>query len=121
MHKRSALISRKNSLVDILCKLFAAEYHTAARTAKGLVRRRRNDIGVGHRAWVKPGGNESRNVRHIDHEVCPDTLRDLRNAFEIYYPRISRCTGNYKLRQAFTCATLKRVVINHSVGIGYPV
>ena len=56
-------------------------------------------------------GNESRDVRHIDHKVRSDVLRRLRDALEIDYSRISRCAGDDEFRTALFRLAVEFVVI----------
>ena len=68
--------------------LLAAQHETAAWPSQRLVRRGRHDIRVRDRRWMVPGGHESRDVRHVDHDAGAARLRDLREAREVDLARI---------------------------------
>src|SRR5260370_40619541 len=65
VHQRTAWRPREGELVEFLGKGGLAKHQSAARTAQGLVGRRRNDIRVRHGAWMNAGRDESGNVRHV--------------------------------------------------------
>ena len=46
----------------------AAEHHARPRAAQRLVRGRRDEVGMRHRARVDAGGDEPRDVRHVGHQ-----------------------------------------------------
>ena len=69
-------------------------------------------MGIGHWAGVLPRRDETCDVRHVDHEICPDGVRDLAHALEIYKARVRARTGDDELRTALLGALLHLVVID---------
>ena len=71
-----------------------------------------DDVGNRHRVRRKAGGNESGDVRHIDHEICADAVGNFAEALQIQHLRIGGKTGDNHLRLVFLGDALHRVVIN---------
>ena len=71
-----------------------------------------HNVRIRYRRRVKPRGDKSRDVSHIDHEVSPALLCYLRHAREIDDPRVRRGSGNYQLRFHRDRLLLELVVIN---------
>ena len=123
VHERAALDAGEDSLVELLAELgVLAEDHAAARAAQRLVRRRRHDVGVRHRARMEAGGDEAGDVRDVDHEIRADAVRDLRHALEVDDARVGRGARDDELRLAVLCDALELVVVDalillaHAVG-----
>jgi hypothetical protein len=89
VHQRPALRAGKDHRVELLRDLVvrAREDHAAARTAQGLVRRRRHDVGERQRCRIESSRNETRDVRHVDEE---STLRRRRRLRETGAQSITR-------------------------------
>ena len=109
----TALDPREDRLVDLLRDLFVVgEDQTAARTAQGLVGRRRHDVGVGQGRGMEPRGDQPRDMRHIDHQVRPDAVRDRGEPLEIDDPRIRRRARHDQFRVLLFRELLDLVVVD---------
>ena len=82
------------------CVLGSAEDQAAAAAADRLVRRRRDDVGVRHRARVQAGGDQPGEVRHVDHQQRADLVGDLAEAREVELARVGGPAGDDQLRLA---------------------
>ncbi len=81
MHQRPALQPREHRAVDLLADiLVVAEDHAAARAAQRLMRCGGDDMRMRQRARMDAAGDEPGEMRHIDHEIGADGLRDLAEA-----------------------------------------
>ena len=70
MHERAPLLTREDGAIYVFAQLLPAENHPAARPAEGLVDRRRDDVGVRHGTRVLARGHKTREVRHVNHQLC---------------------------------------------------
>ena len=99
MHQRAALQAREHRRVDLLGELLVVgEDHAAARPAQRLVRGRGDDMRVRERARMRAAGDESGEMRHVDHQIGADLVGDLAEALEIDDARIGRAAGDDDLR-----------------------
>ena len=112
MHQRAALNAGKNCLVDRLGMFGPAKDHAATRPTQGLVGGRGHDVGVGDRAGMQAGCDQSGDMRHIDHEQDSQFLGDFTNAFKINNPRISAGAGHNDVRSVFPRQPFQIVIIN---------
>ena len=82
VHERPALGPRKYQGVELLVqvRMRTRQYQAPARTPQGLVRRRRHDVGIRHGIRVNARGDESRDMRHVDHEIGADRVGDRTEA-----------------------------------------
>ena len=112
MHQRAALSAGEHGAVYLLFKLLLAEDERAARPAQGLMRSRRDDVGIGNRTRMLPCCDKSGDVRHVDHKIRPDRVRDLAHALKIYEPRVCARTRYNELRTALLGALLHLIVID---------
>ena len=117
VHKRAALSAGEHGAVYLLFKLLLAEDERAARPAQGLMRSRRDDVGIGNRTRMLPCCDKSGDVRHVDHKIRPDRVRDLAHALKIYEPRVRARPGDDELRAALLGALPDLIVID-SLGLG---
>ena len=84
MHQRAALETREDRRVDFLPELgIARKDHATARTAKRLVRGGGRDMGMVERIGMNAARHQPREMRHVDHEVRADGIRDCPEAREI--------------------------------------
>ena len=83
MHQGTALNTGEDRHIDLFFQIGTAEDHAASRSAQRLVGRGRHDIGVRERTRINSGGNEPRIVRHIDHQVSADFLRNFAETLEV--------------------------------------
>ena len=97
MHQRSALHAGEDPTIDDFGVLRLAQHHAAARPAQGLMRRRRDKIGVGYRARVQAGGNQAGDMRHVDHQERADFIGDLAETRIVDDARVSAGAGDYQL------------------------
>ena len=71
---------QRAAAVDVLLELFGAQHQAPARSAQGLVRRRRHDVGVGDRVVLARehlAGDQTGEVGHVDHQDGADPVGDL--------------------------------------------
>ena len=64
-----------------------------------------------------PCCDKSGDVRHVDHKIRPDRVRDLAHALKIYEPRVRARPGDDELRAALLGALPDLIVID-SLGLG---
>ena len=81
------------------------------------MRGRCDDVGIGDGARVNAGSNKPRNVRHIDHEKRPHTVRDLCKALEIDHTRVGRGARHDELRSNALRDALHLVIVD-ALGLG---
>ena len=109
-------MARKYAAIDPCGKLRLAEDHAGARSAQGLMRGRRDDVGVGHGRRMRPTGDESRKVGHINQKIGTHFIGDPAHPDEVKLPRIRTSAGNDHLR-AFERGLLLQFVIVDGLGI----
>ena len=71
--------------------------HAAARAAQRLVRRGGDDIGVGHRVLVARehlACDQTREVRHVDHQHRANLVSDLAHLGEVHAARVGGVAGD---------------------------
>ena len=84
MHQRSALEAGEDSGVDLLGDgLVVGQHHAAARTAKRLVGRRRDDMRMAEGSRMLARCDEPREMSHVDQEQRADLVADLPESGEI--------------------------------------
>ena len=93
MHQRASLDSREHSFINLLCIFRGTEDHSAARTAQRLMRRCRRKMCIRH--WA---GMKSCDMRHINHKIRADLIRDLPEFLKINDSGICACAGDDHLR-----------------------
>ncbi len=96
--ERAALLTGEHRGVDLLGVLRPAQDHPAAGAAERLVDRRGHDVGIGHRVGVQAGGDQPREVRHVDHQQGADLVGDLAEAGEVEPARVGRPAREQELR-----------------------
>ena len=112
--ERAALLAREDGRVDGLGVLLAAQDQAAARAAEGLVHRRGDDVGVGHRVGVLAGGHEAGEVRHVDHEVRADGIGDRAEALEVQEARVGTPAREQELGLALVGDALDLVHVDEA-------
>ena len=101
MDQRTTLKAREDRRVDLLSKcLVIRQDDAAAPGAQRLVRRRGDDMRMRHRIRMDAGGDQPRDVCHIDHQVGVDSIRDFTELGEIEGARIGRAASQNDLRLA---------------------
>ena len=114
--ERAALLSGEHRGVELLRQcLVVGEDDAAAGTAEGLVRRRRDHVGVRDGGGVQSGGDESGEVRHVDHEVCADLVGDATERGEVELAWVGGPAGQDQLRAMLTRETLDLVHVDEMV------
>ena len=84
MHQGSALQTREHSRVELLGQSFVVgEDNPAARTAQRLMRGGRHHMRMRKRAGMGAAGHQAGEMRHVDHEIGANGIRDLAEAAEI--------------------------------------
>ena len=76
-----------------------------------------DDIGIGNGRGMKSRRNKTRNVSHVNHEICADGLGNFADALKIDDSRISRSACNNKLGLCFVCDSFKLVIVDEAVGV----
>src|SRR5687767_7974866 len=115
MLERSALSSRKHRLVDHLGVLRLAENHSAARTAKRLVSRGRDRIGMRDRRRMMSSRNEARKMGHVNDELRTDLSRNFGERLELDDARVRARPGDDHLRTLATGYLLHRFVVDAAI------
>ncbi len=86
---RTALLAGEDAFIELLAELFiVGDNHGAARTAKGLMRGKRDHVGNANRRGANFRGDKTGNVRNICQQVSADALRDLFEFFPIRNPGV---------------------------------
>ena len=123
MHQGTALQARKHGGVDFPRQLLVVgEHQAAARAAERLVCRRSDDVSVGERAWMRAAGDESGEMRHVNHEYGADRIRDFAEAREINHARIGGAAGDDDFRLCVVRERLDFVIVDalivapHAIG-----
>ena len=75
------------------------------------MRGRSHDVAIRNRIHVFARGNQTGDMRHIDHQHCADGIGDLAQRGEIDLPRICARTGNDHFRLALLREIANIVVI----------
>ncbi len=129
--KRSALRAGEHGRIDFLRKRFFAvrieavfrfaQDHGAARATKRFVRRGRDDVGVGDRVGVEFGGDESRDMRHVDHEIRANLVRDFRKRREVELARIRAESRDDHARFVFARERAHFVHVHKMVGFAHAI
>ena len=112
VHQRTALHTREHAAVQIFLEALLAEDHSSARPAQGLVRGRRHEVGVRHRARVHSSSDKTRNVGHVGHDEGSDTIGRRTDSSEIDDTRIRTRPDDDQLRLAIFGQAIEFVVID---------
>ena len=88
VHERTALLTREDRGVELLGIVLLGENETGARAAEGLVSSGGYDIGVWDRARMQSGGDEAREVCHVNPELGSDFVGDLLHGLEVFDTRV---------------------------------
>ena len=116
MLERTALGAREYSGVNALCQnCVVGQDQAAARTTKRLVGGGGNNVSIRHRVLVLTAGNQTGNVRHIDHQVSAVAMCDLGHFLEVDGTRIRGCTCNDQLRAMLLDSLLKLSVVDEAI------
>ncbi len=121
VHQRSALHAGEHRAIEILRVALAAQHHAAARAAQRLVRRRRDEVGVRHRARVHAAGDQAGDVRHVHHQRRADALGDRAHPREIDHARIGAGAGDDHLRLVLIGELLELLVIDPLIVLAHAV
>ena len=117
MHQRAALHTREGRLIDRLGVLLFTEDHTAAGSAKGLVGSGGDELSVRNGILVHSAGYQTRDMRHIDHQVRADLIGNLAEALEVDCAGICGRAADDHLGLAFL-RDLKHLIIIDTMGFG---
>ena len=112
VHERPTLDAREDRLVDRLGEVGPAEHEAAARSAQGLVGRRRHEVGVRERARVEPRRDEAGDVGHVDHQQGVVRPRDRGEPLEVDDPRVGARARDEELRAHLRGLHRERVVVD---------
>ena len=95
MHKRTALRTGENRLVDLLCDIFVvAKDKTSSGPSQRLVRGGSDNVRISDGAWVQSRRNHTGNVRYIRHEIRTNLVGNLAEFLVVDKSRIRTCAGN---------------------------
>ena len=117
VHQRTALHAGEHRAIEILRVLLAAQHQAAARSAQRLVRRRRDEIGVRHRARMDAGGDQAGDVRHVGEDRRADAIGCRADAREIDDARIRARADDDHLRLVLVGEPIELVVVDPLVGL----
>ena len=112
VHKRTALGSGEDRLVDLLCELLAAQDHTAARTAEGLVGSGGDKLAVRHGIGMNARRDQTGDVSHIYHQISSDLVGDLSELCKVDYAGICGSARYDHLGLAILCDLENLVVVD---------
>ena len=98
MHQRSTLRAGKDAAIDPFEMLLLAQNQAAARATQRLVRGRGHKVGVGNRAVVHAGSDQSGVMGHVDHQQGADLVGDFGKFVVRNLARIGTRTGHDQLR-----------------------
>ena len=88
VHQRAALRAGEDRLIDRGAEFLLAKDHAAARAAQGLVRCGGDNVCVGDGRGMQTRCDETGDMRHVDHQISADALRNFADALEIDDARI---------------------------------
>ncbi|CAG7314864.1 hypothetical protein PICSAR65_01439 [Mycobacterium avium subsp. paratuberculosis] len=94
VHERPALLAGEHRGVDRLGVLLLAQDQAGARAAERLVHGGGHHVGVRNRGRVQPGGDQAREVCHVDPQLGADLVGDRRERREVQHPRVGRPAGD---------------------------
>ncbi len=96
--ERTTLPAGEDSLVDGDRVFGFRQDAPASRSAKGLVRGERDDVGTWNRIGIYTAGNQAGHMCRIEQEVRADLVGDCFERFWVDTPRIARRPGDDHLR-----------------------
>src|SRR3972149_3855350 len=121
MHERPALYPRKYLLIQNLCIVSHAHYHSAPRAPQCLVRCGCHKLCMGHRAWMQSCDYKACNMRNIRHHYCVDLICNIPEGLEVYNPGICACADNNHLWPVLFCKVPRLLIVNPVVVLSYPI
>ena len=98
VHERAALGAGEDGGVNLLGELLLAEDDGAAGAAQGLVRGRRDHVGIGHGRGMGPAGDQAADVGHVHEHIGPDLVAYLADPGPVYDAGVGGGAGDYHLR-----------------------
>src|SRR5579859_1553060 len=120
VHQGAALDAWEHHGVELLVqvRMRPRQNQSAARTAQRLVRGGGHHVGERHRIRVHAGGNQPRDMRHVDEQISADGIGDGAETRPVDDARIRRKTGHDHLRAMFLRQALHLIVIDDA-GFGH--
>lgn len=97
-----------------LADALAEEDHGTTGATERLVGGGGNDIGVGEGRGVDTGGDETRDVGHVHHQVAANLVGDLTHALVVDLAAVGRGTGDEDLRAVHESVLLELVVVDQA-------
>src|SRR5207253_5326690 len=76
MHQRTTLKTGKYRRIDELFVLRVRQNDASARASQRLMRRARDEARGAYSAGIQVRGDEPRVMRHVDHKICANRVRD---------------------------------------------
>src|SRR5687767_10001616 len=104
--------SWEDLLVDQLGVRGSTQDESAAGTAERLVGGGGDGVGVWHGRRVQARRNESRDVRHVDHELGADALRNLAKGGEVDRSRVGARTRHDHRGAMLLSQLTQRIVVD---------
>ena len=126
MHKRAALGSGENCLVEVilLSRFLIAEDHASSRPAQCLMGSGGNHIRIRDRARMKPCGNQAGDMGHVHHQAGSHFIGSLSESLEVNGSCISGGPCNNHFRLAFSGNLFHFIIIDKAVvihAVGYDI
>ena len=118
---RPTLKSGKDRAIDGLGVRGVAQDKPAARSAQRLVRRRGDDLGMAHRAWMDATGDQAGDVRNIGEKKRAAGAGDFAHAGKVDHARIRARADRDHLRLMFARHRRELIVINPLVALAHAV
>ena len=112
MHQRPALQTRKYGGIDQLLVLGAGEDEPATRAPQRLVRRAGHEMRDADGCGVEPGGDQTRVMRDVGHQIRTDRVRDCAKARPVDEARIRGRPGDDELWLVLMCELFGGIVID---------
>ncbi len=98
MHERAALEAGEHGRIDATGEfLVVGEDEPAPRPAQRLVGRAGDHMGMREGRRMQTGGDDARDMGHVDHEPGTDGVRDLAEAGKVDDARVGRGAGDDEL------------------------
>ena len=110
--QRAALRAREDGLVDGLRVLLATENHAAARAAQRLVRGGGHEVGIRHWGRMLARGDQTGDVRHIDHQQASGLVSDVAQSGEVDDAGIGGGARDDQLRPDLKRLALECVIVD---------
>ena len=116
VHQGAALGAGEDGGVELFGPFLLGQDQTAAGAAERLMRRRRDDVGIGNGAHMRTAGDEAGDMGHIDHQQRAVAVGDLAEDLEVDRSGVRRRTGDDQLRAILLDQLLDLVIVDAAGG-----